>query len=105
MKKIFITGGAGYVGAVLTPYLLNKGYKVTVFDLMIYDDNLLKKDFHISNSTIKKIISDYEKQLQDISHQLDTEFDKLKIELEKTHKNNMTIFDFEKKITGDPAPT
>ena len=44
MKRIFITGGAGYVGAVLTPYLLNKGFKVTVFDLMIYGDNLLKKD-------------------------------------------------------------
>lgn len=40
-KKIFITGGAGYVGAVLTPYLLEKGYKVTVLDLMIYGDEVL----------------------------------------------------------------
>jgi nucleoside-diphosphate-sugar epimerase len=44
MNRIFITGGAGYVGAVLTPYLLDKGYKVTVIDLMIYGDNLLKRD-------------------------------------------------------------
>ena len=43
-KKIFITGGAGYVGAVLTPYLLGKGYEVTVFDLMIYGENVLKKN-------------------------------------------------------------
>ena len=42
--KIFITGGAGYVGAVLTPYLLGRGYKVTVLDLMIYGENVLKKN-------------------------------------------------------------
>ena len=36
MNKIFITGGAGYVGAVLVPHLLEKGYAVTVLDLMIY---------------------------------------------------------------------
>jgi len=40
MKKIFITGGAGYVGAVLVPHLLNLGYSVTVLDLMIYGDVL-----------------------------------------------------------------
>jgi nucleoside-diphosphate-sugar epimerase len=36
MKKIFITGGAGYVGTVLSNYLLEKGYEVTIYDLMIY---------------------------------------------------------------------
>jgi nucleoside-diphosphate-sugar epimerase len=40
MKKIFITGGAGYVGSVLTPYLLKKGYFVTVYDLFIYGNTL-----------------------------------------------------------------
>ena len=43
MNKILITGGAGYVGAVLVPYLLEKKYKVTVIDLMIYGKNVLKK--------------------------------------------------------------
>tara|TARA_B100001057_G_C22807736_1_gene934169 strand:- start:461 stop:1444 length:984 start_codon:yes stop_codon:yes gene_type:complete len=43
-KKIFITGGAGYVGAALTPYLLSKGYTITVFDLMIYGEDVLKKN-------------------------------------------------------------
>jgi nucleoside-diphosphate-sugar epimerase len=36
IKKIFITGGAGYVGTVLSNYLLEKGYEVTIYDLMIY---------------------------------------------------------------------
>ena len=44
MNNILITGGAGYVGAVLTPYLLQKGYKVTVLDLMIYGEEVLKKN-------------------------------------------------------------
>ncbi len=41
MQKIFITGGAGYVGSVLVPKLLGKGYKVTVLDLMIYGEDVL----------------------------------------------------------------
>ena len=44
MRKILITGGAGYVGAVLTPYLLNKGHKITVIDLMIYGEEVLGKN-------------------------------------------------------------
>ena len=43
MTKILITGGAGYLGSVLTPYLLSKGYKITVIDLMIYGEEVLKK--------------------------------------------------------------
>ena len=40
MKKIFITGGAGYVGSVLVPELLSKDYFVTSYDLMIYGNTL-----------------------------------------------------------------
>ena len=43
-KKILITGGAGYVGAVLTPYLLNKGHKITVIDLMLFGEEALGKN-------------------------------------------------------------
>ena len=39
-KKIFITGGAGYVGTVLSNRLIENGYKVTVYDLLIYGNNL-----------------------------------------------------------------
>ena len=41
LKKIFITGGAGYVGSVLVPFLLQKDYNITVLDLMIYGENTL----------------------------------------------------------------
>jgi nucleoside-diphosphate-sugar epimerase len=40
MKRIFITGGAGYVGTVLSKSLLDKNYLVTVYDLLIYGNNL-----------------------------------------------------------------
>ena len=43
MKKILITGGAGYVGSKLVPTLLEKNYKVTVLDLMIYGEDVLPK--------------------------------------------------------------
>ena len=42
IKRIYITGGAGYVGAVLVPKLLAEGYAVTVLDLMIYGDDVIK---------------------------------------------------------------
>lgn len=36
MKKILITGGAGYVGTLLTQQLLALGYEVVVYDAMYY---------------------------------------------------------------------
>ena len=43
-KRIFITGGAGYVGSLLVPYLLKKGYSVTVYDIMYFTDEFLPKN-------------------------------------------------------------
>ena len=43
MKKIFVTGGAGYVGCVLAPKLLAAGYEVTVYDLMLFGSQGLPK--------------------------------------------------------------
>ena len=44
MKKlinVLVTGGAGYVGSVLVPKLLAKGYQVKVLDLYLYGENVL----------------------------------------------------------------
>ena len=59
MKKIFITGGAGYVGSRLVPKLLSLGYQVTVLDLMIYGGDVL--DEHKNLSKIKGDIRDIKK--------------------------------------------
>ena len=57
MKKVFVTGGAGYVGAVLVPALLKKGYEVTVLDLMIYGEQVLSP-----HPNLKKIKGDIRDQ-------------------------------------------
>ena len=38
IKRVFITGGSGYVGSALVPYLLEKGYEIVVYDLYLYGD-------------------------------------------------------------------
>ena len=53
-KKIFITGGAGYVGSRLVPELLKKGYELTVYDIMYFGDDFLPK----KNSRLKIIKGD-----------------------------------------------
>ncbi len=40
-NNVLVTGGAGYVGAVLVPKLLKAGYGVTVLDLFLYGEDAL----------------------------------------------------------------
>ena len=44
--KILIAGGAGYIGSVLVPLLLDRGYKVAVVDLLWFG-NQLPKNVHV----------------------------------------------------------
>jgi len=40
-QNVLVTGGAGYVGAVLVPKLLHRGYRVKVIDLYMYGEEVL----------------------------------------------------------------
>lgn len=40
MKKIKIIGGAGYIGSILIPKLLNRGYEINVVDLLWFGNQL-----------------------------------------------------------------
>lgn len=71
MKKILITGGAGYIGSMLCTRLVDLGHKVTVIDLLKYDQNslshlffsknfkLIKEDVN-NNRFMKKILKDFD---------------------------------------------
>ncbi len=60
LNTILVTGGAGYVGAVLVPKLLDKGYRVKVLDLYIYGENVL--DAVKDNPNLEQIKGDIRDQ-------------------------------------------
>ena len=50
-EKICITGGAGYLGSVLTNLLLSKGYKVKILDNLMYGGEQLIE--HVQNKNLQ----------------------------------------------------
>lgn len=56
--NIFVTGGGGYVGSSLVPRLLDEGHKVTVYDLMIYGDDVLNT--HQNLKVVKGDLRDFD---------------------------------------------
>ena len=67
MKNIFVIGGAGYVGSQLVPALLKNNYSVTVYDLMIYGNNLPIDDKNLT--VIKGDVRDISKLKKSLNNQ------------------------------------
>jgi len=44
-ERILVTGGAGYIGSILCPFLLEKGFQVTVLDNLYYKQHSLLSCF------------------------------------------------------------
>lgn len=60
MKKILITGGAGYIGSILTKKMVELGYNVTVIDNLLYEnlsiyDLCFYKNFNFINLDVSEI--------------------------------------------------
>lgn len=56
--KILVTGGAGYLGSVMVPFLLGKGHEITVIDNFCYNQNSLldvcyRKDLKIIRGDVR----------------------------------------------------
>ncbi|MBI5346643.1 MAG: NAD(P)-dependent oxidoreductase [Chlamydiae bacterium] len=61
MNKVLITGGSGYIGSILTPLLLEKGFKVTVLDNLSFNQTSLLACFGNTNfKFIKGNVNDYD---------------------------------------------
>lgn len=58
MSKILVTGGAGYIGSVLVPMLLQEGHEVTVVDNFYFNQSSLleccmDKKFHVVRGDVR----------------------------------------------------
>jgi nucleoside-diphosphate-sugar epimerase len=43
-NRVFVTGGAGYIGSCLVPRLLDRGHAVTVYDICYYGQDFLPRN-------------------------------------------------------------
>lgn len=54
--KVFVTGGGGYIGTTLVPFLLKQGHSVTVLDRFFFGEGLLSQ--FLGNGDLKLIRDD-----------------------------------------------
>lgn len=66
MKKILITGAAGYIGSMLCTKLVSEGYDVTAVDILKYEKNSLSHLFYNKNFTFFKLDITNKKNLKKI---------------------------------------
>lgn len=83
-NRVLIVGGAGYIGSVLVRHLLNKGFKVTVLDALLYDNYNSIKSLR-ENKNFKFIKGDFNNHFK----------------LKKALKNVLTVV-FLAGLVGDP---
>ena len=71
LKSILVTGGAGYIGSVLTHKLVESGYNVRIIDSLIYGKDGISD--LISNNSVELIEKDIrdEKTLNDVVKEID----------------------------------
>jgi UDP-glucose 4-epimerase len=66
-RTVVVFGGGGYVGSALVPMLLNKGFKVRVFDTFWYGESVFASV--LSNPNLQLITGDI-RDLRAISNAL-----------------------------------
>lgn len=59
-KKVLVTGGAGYIGSLLVPELINQGYNVRVLDNLMYNQipfltHFIDDNFEFINGDIRDV--------------------------------------------------
>ncbi len=85
LPRVLIVGGAGYIGTVLTSKLLKKNYHVTILDNLMYDKNIVKKNF----KKLKNFIF------------INGDVSNLNIQIQSIKKIDIVVYLSE--IVGDPA--
>lgn len=72
MKKILVTGGAGYKGCILIPMLLRAGHEVIVYDLMLFGAAGLPSDprLKVVKGDIRdvRLLTEHLKDVQQVIH-------------------------------------
>ena len=67
-EKVFVTGGAGFIGSNLTPFLLEQGYRVTVYDNLVLGRREFIEPFLGADcSFVEADLLDRERLIQELS--------------------------------------